>query len=268
MKLKPFKPLPVRKVIGATGLSVPSWVPLDEMKASLEKNKAGIAAGAVIAVILTLFVILYVRHRIVVGERSSALFQQAQRFYMYRVPREGGEVNAPVTSEEEKYQRAQQMFQQLLDTYPGSRLAPAALVYLGNSSYKLRQYTSALEAYDKFITNYPRHEFAPEINAARGDCLEQLGRHKEALESYRKAMKSKSPVAYEASLGGVRCLLKLVELDKQNQQMWWDEARRIIGTVGAGEDGYGKRAAKSIEKLLMDFSQNTEPTKEKVKDEK
>ena len=255
MKLKPFKPLQSKAPsIPGLELKLPAWFQDKKIMEFIQQNRAGFAAGAVILGVLVIFAILYFRHQQTVSVRSSSLFRDGQSLYQYRIPPPDSEYTPIVGSEEEKYQRAQQLFSQIIENYPGSRFAPASLLYIGNCRFKLRQYASALEAFDQFLSRYGGHHLALQALLGRGDCLEQLGKHQEALECYRKLMALNTPLVTEASLGAVRCLLKMTELDKPNANRWWSEAAGILQRLANGSDDYGKRSSRSFQKLLVDLS--------------
>jgi TolA-binding protein len=178
------------------------------------------------------------------------MFREATNLYAYRIPPPDAEGLPLVASEEEKFQRAGQSFQQLADTYPGSRLAPLALYYSGNCRYRLKQYSGALEAFDQFIARFPRQSLVGQAHVAKGDCLEQLGRYPDAFQAYQLAAPGAGPVSAEARLGMARCLLKISETDRAR----WSEAVDLLNRLAAEPDGYAARSSREIRKLLADLS--------------
>jgi len=257
MKLRPLKPLQSNKPIAQSfNIKLPAWVDETKAREFVKKNRAGIAAGGVIGGVLIIFLLLTARHQSTVEVRSSAIFREGQALYQYRIPPSGGGEAAVVSSDEEKFQRCQQYFVQIIENYPGSRYAPPALYYVANCRYRLRQYASALEAFDQFLSRFSRNHLAMEAMLGRADTLEQLGRHQEALESYRKVIASKGPLVSEASLGAVRCLLKMTEVDRPNANKWWGEAAGILQGLASGKDPYGQKASRMLQKLLVDLSKS------------
>lgn len=248
MKLRPIRPLESRP---ATPLALPSWIPRERLLELFEQYKPAVAAAGVAVVVLVLFAILYVRHSRQVTERSSELFRNALSFYTYKMPPPGSDVMPAVGSDEEKYQRAQAIFQQIHDTYPGSRLAPGALYYVGNCRYQLKQYTQALESYDLFLSRFRRHPLAAQARLAKGDCLEQLSRFPEAYDAYRAVFDAGGPLAYEGALGASRCLLKLTETDRNR----WSEAVDLLNKLASGSSPRGARESRALRKLLADLSE-------------
>jgi len=245
MKLKPLKPL-------APGerAAMPSWIPIDEIRPYLDEYRGALAAGAVVAAVLLVFGLLYVRHTHTVAERSSQIFREAINVYNYRIPPPDGETVPTFASDEEKYTRALQAFQSLSETYPSADLAPAALFYVGNCRYRLKQYTQALDAFDQFLTRYRRHSLAPSATLGKGDCLEQLARFQEAYTAYKSVMDGAGPLAYEGAIGTARCLLKLTETDRNR----WSEAADILHRLSADTTGYGGKTSRELQKLLSDLS--------------
>jgi len=260
MKVRPIKPLQAKnQVEKAFNIKLPSWINADnnaKLRELFEQNKAGVAAGGVILGVLLVFLVLYMRHQSTVNMRSAAYFRDGQYTYSFKIPPAESGQNPMFSSDEEKYTKAAQYFQQVVETYPGSRYAPVSMFYLGNCRFRLRQYAAALESYDQFIGRFSRHHLAMQAMLGRGDSLEQLGRHPEALESYRKVMASHSPFVSEASLGAVRCLLKMTELDRQKAGQYWQEAAEILQNLSNGQDQYGQKASRILQKLLVDLSKS------------
>jgi len=254
MKLKPVRPLPSPRILEKAGIKLPEWLPLERLmnwRDLVEKYRAGLAAGGVVAAVLLVFVLLYVRHRSTVTERSASIFQQAFGMYSYQIPAPDSEVVPMVASEEEKYSRAMQAFQQLSDTYPGAKLAPVALIYTGNCRFRLKQFPQALESFDLFLARYPHHAMAAQAHLGRADCLAQLGRTQEALLSYSQAIKANTFVADEGRMGAVRCLIQIAEAEKNNSKM--GEASALLNQMSSGS-GYGASWSRSLRKLLGDLN--------------
>ena len=258
MKLRPIKPFQIKRPVEkALNFRLPSWINRenqDMLRNQFEENKAMVAAGGVILVVFLVFLVAYMWHQSSNNARASAFFREGQGLYSYRIPAPDSGVTQLVASEEEKYAKAGQYFQQIAENYPGSRYAPAALFYMGNCRYRVRQYAAALESYDQFLGRYSRHYFANQAWLGKGDALEQLGRHPEALEAYRKVMSGRNPFVSEASLGAVRCLLKMTELDRTKSQQYLQEAGGILQNLTNGQDEYGKKTSRIVQKLLTDLS--------------
>lgn len=258
MKLRPIRPL---EAPGPGTITMPSWLPRERLLELFEEYKPAVAAGGVAIVVLLLFGILYIRHSHQVTARSSELFRNALSFYTYRMPPPGSDQMPAVSSDEEKYQRAQAIFQQIHDTYPGSKLAPGALFYVGNCRYRLKQYTQALEAYELFLGRFRRHPLAAQARLAKGDCLEQLSRFPEAYDAYRAVFDGGGPLSYEGALGASRCLLKLTETDRNR----WSEAVDLLNKLASGASPRGARESRALRKLLADLSEAAPKAAEKPK---
>ncbi|MEK7477345.1 MAG: tetratricopeptide repeat protein [Candidatus Coatesbacteria bacterium] len=244
MKLKPIKPLELRKQI-----VIPKWVHEERLRELYELYKPAVAASGVALAVLLLFGILYIRHGSEVTQRSSQLYREALNLYNYRIPPATSDVTPLVASDEEKYVKAQNLFQQIHETYPGSRLAPEALYYVANCRFRLKQYSQALEAYDLLLSRFPRHILADQATLGKGDCLEQLSRYQESYTAYKVVIDHDGPLAYEGCLGATRCLLKLTESDSTR----WSEAVEILNKLATGKSAAGARAARELRKLLADL---------------
>lgn len=250
MKLKPLKPLLGPGHPGQSPFTPPPWMHWEEVRSYVDRNRLAFASAGGVLVVVLAFTILYVRHQRGVAERSAAMFRDASNLYAYRVPPPDAEGMPLVGSDEEKYQRAGQAFQQLADAYPGARLAPLALYYAGNCRFKLKQYSGALDAFEQFLARFPRHALVGSAHVAKGDCLEQLGKFPEAYQAYQLASSGEGPQAAEAKLGMARCLLKIAETDRNR----WGEAVDLLNRLAAEKDGYGAKPSRAVRKLLADLS--------------
>ncbi len=249
MKIKPIKPLPERKTAGPGGISLPAWLSGD-YRTLLEKYRAALVAGSIAAAILGLIGLLYLRHQTSVAKHSGAIYINASNVYNYVIPEDTGESMPLVASEEEKYQRAGILFQQLVDTYPTSDLAAPAVFYSGNCRYRLKQYSLALDSFKQFIARFPKHPLIEQAYLGAGDCHEQLGKFDEALEAYRTVMNRGGPLSYEGSLSAGRCLLKLSETDREK----WNEAVNILKNLSSSSNKYAAKASRGMRKLLIDLA--------------
>lgn len=224
-------------------------IPMERIKAFIEQYKAGVVAGGVVAGILVIFAVLYARHQASVAQMSTARFRDAYAVYSYRLPPAGSETVSQFGSEEEKYAKAMQAFQAISDSFPGSKLAPAALYYAGTCQYRLRQYTQSLDTFDQFMNRYPGHRMAVQAQLGRGDCLEQLGRYKESLEAYEKVAASGTYLSPDGLLGGIRCRLRLSQTDGAK----WSEAFTVLNRMAGEKDTPAGRSARELRKLLVDL---------------
>lgn len=227
-----------------------SWLSGGDFRNFLDKYRAALVTGSIVAAILGLIGLLYIRHQGSVGKRSGAMFIAASNMYNYVIPEDPGESIPVVTSEEEKYQRAGMTFQQLVDTYPTSDLAAPAVYYSGNCRYRLKQYALALESFKQFVARFPKHPLIDQAYLGVGDCQEQLGKFDEALAAYRRVMDKGGALSYEGSLGAARCLLKQSETDQEK----WNEAVTILKNLSISDNKYGAKASRGMRKLLIDLA--------------
>ena len=72
------------------------------------------------------------------------------------------------------FARAATLYGQFLGRYPGSGYTPAALYWLGNARYALRQYREAIDSYQQLLDRYARHSRAPEAMLALASCQLEL----------------------------------------------------------------------------------------------
>lgn len=82
-------------------------------------------------------------------------------------------------------QNAEQ-FQQLVDQYPNTAVAPLAQLSLASDYFDQGQFEMALNAFATFLQSHPDHSFALAAELGQVQCLEALGRLEEAVEGYKK----------------------------------------------------------------------------------
>jgi tetratricopeptide (TPR) repeat protein len=249
VKIKPLPPLSGRERRPLAALAGGRFDPA-RLRPWLDEARPYVPYAAAALAVLGIFGVLYASNARKAAERSAAMYREAINYYTFQIPDPDSGQPAPVSSDEEKWQRAMAIFQQLHDTYGRSSLAPAAQLYVGHCRYRLRQYSQALEAYDAFLARHRRHELAPQAHLGRGACLEQLARYPEAYEAYRAVLDSGGALAYEGGLGAAHCLLRISETDPAR----WAEAHQILNRLAANPDSPGARAARRLRRLLADLA--------------
>ena len=89
-----------------------------------------------------------------------------------------------------EFPRAAQLYQQFLQRHPDSGYTPAALYWLGNTHYALREYKEAIGAYQRLMALAPKHARVPESMLAIANCqieLKDVRAAKRSLEDLVKA---------------------------------------------------------------------------------
>ena len=76
--------------------------------------------------------------------------------------------------------RPEQM-QALLNQYPGTSTAPAAMLALARGEFGTGQYVAAEKRYAEFLARFPNHAMRPAAEINRALCHEAMGRTDEAL---------------------------------------------------------------------------------------
>ncbi len=73
------------------------------------------------------------------------------------------------------YPGAVTAFQNFVDTYPKSSLAPSAQYWIGNSYFSLRDYKNAIASQQKLINLYPKHQKVPDAMLNIATSYQGLG---------------------------------------------------------------------------------------------
>jgi tol-pal system protein YbgF len=88
-----------------------------------------------------------------------------------------------------KYDLASSEFQDYLKYYSDTDLASNAQFYLGEISYKQKQYDAAVSAYDKVLTNYPKSFKLSPARLRKGMALLELGQKTAGIHELREVVK-------------------------------------------------------------------------------
>jgi len=88
-----------------------------------------------------------------------------------------------------KYDLARSEFQDYLKYYGDTDLASNAQFYLGEISFKQKQYGDAVAAYEKVLTNYPKSFKLAPARLRKGMALIELGQKNSAVREFREVVK-------------------------------------------------------------------------------
>jgi tol-pal system protein YbgF len=88
-----------------------------------------------------------------------------------------------------KYDLASSEFQDYLKYYSDTDLASNAQFYLGEISYKQKQYEEAVAAYEKVLTNYPKSFKLGPARLRKGMALIELGQKTAGIRELREVIK-------------------------------------------------------------------------------
>jgi tol-pal system protein YbgF len=88
-----------------------------------------------------------------------------------------------------KYDLARSEFQDYLKFYSDTDLASNAQFYLGEISYKQKQYDAAVASYEKVLTNYPKSFKLAPARLRKGMALIELGQKTAAVRELREVVR-------------------------------------------------------------------------------
>jgi len=88
-----------------------------------------------------------------------------------------------------KYDLAHSEFQDYLKYYGDTDLASNAQFYLGEISFKQKQYGDAVAAYEKVLTNYPKSFKLAPARLRKGMALIELGQKNNAVREFREVVR-------------------------------------------------------------------------------
>jgi len=143
------------------------------------------AAGAVLLLVLIAVVWYYYRAGREQDARES--FHQAVALYQAAGP---AETDRP---SDQKYRDALAQFSAVEEKYPGTESGVNALFYLGESSYRLKEYDKAIDFYTRFISrSRPGNYLRGYAYEGLGYCHEEKQDYAKAVECYGRALQEQS----------------------------------------------------------------------------
>jgi len=145
---------------------------------------------------------------------------------------------------EGNYSKALSSFQEIADNYSGSKSAPVALYYIGNSFSALGQYDDAVRTYNEFINKYSDHQtILPLVYLNLGSVYMNKKDYNSAVSAFKNVLSLKDSLvsdravyemakAYEASGDSVNAIERYEYLTKTYPaSSWSQEAKSRLSKV-------------------------------------
>jgi TolA-binding protein len=158
----------------------------------LKENYNKLILGLIFVVIL-LIVVFSVRYRSKsITEKSSRNLDMAKNVYYspVRPPQDPSSPQAQQAfiSTEQKYQKALQLFQDLVELYPRSQAAEEARFFIPNCSYFLGKYDDAMKGFKEYMDRYPDGIFVQQAKIGIGFIHEAKGEYAKAIEIFQQML--------------------------------------------------------------------------------
>ncbi len=210
------------------------------LQESFNKKKDNFIITAIIIIILTAGTIFYLNNKKATEEKAEKILSRAN-FMLTRPVVDSKEANmyGMFKSKEEKYEKAIAAYQEVIQTYKGSKALPYAYLGVADSYFNIEKYKESLEYYNTFIDKFPKHELAAAALSGRAFVYYQLGQFKEALEDL-KLIADKYPQTFnlqDIKIKTAQCYLKLNDTDS---------AKKILQDIKQSDGTYWYGVAKNI----------------------
>jgi tetratricopeptide (TPR) repeat protein len=147
-------------------------------------------------------------------------------------------------TKEEKYDKSIMAYNEIVQTYGGTKSLPYALLGIANAYYNLGKYKEAADGYNTFLEKYSKHLLAPEAYAGRAYANYEQGLYKPALDDLKLAMDNFKD-AYnlnDMKLKAAECYYKLNETEAAKQAY----VQIISGTADSYWAGVAREKLKEI----------------------
>lgn len=143
-----------------------------------KKRSLLLISGALLILILATAAILFLNFYN--NNKASLLYYEGSRYY---------EIDNPYIKlqihQEERYEKALDIFQRIVSKYPRTKKAPMALYSEGNCYFGLKNYDEAEKAYRLFIERYPKEkEILPLVYQKLAYLYEIKGESEKALNAF------------------------------------------------------------------------------------
>ncbi len=84
------------------------------------------------------------------------------------------------------YQEVLNLYQELIEEYPGSKSASRALYMMGSVEYEIGNYDKAQEYFSTYRQQYPQGAMLTESEKSLGYILAQQGKYQKAIEAFKR----------------------------------------------------------------------------------
>lgn len=224
----------------------------DDLKIGLEQlwhyaktNTENLLITVIIVGVIVVLVPLYFRHQSTNELRATSLLDRAMTYASQPVDLNSALVGQGFKSYEEKYQKLQQAFTEVVSTYRGTRAAALAAEGEANAWFYQRQYEKALAAYQTLLDQHRKDFWTPTLQERVGACQESLGKWQAASAIYTALLQT-SPDYFNRRAVRValaRCQFHLGQVEAARKALqteaadvpgspWAQQARQLLALYG------------------------------------
>lgn len=189
---------------------------ISQLRESFNKQRDNFIITGIVVVILIAGMIFYLNNKKSTEEKAEKIISRAN-FMLTRPVVDSKEANmyGMFKSKEEKYEKAIVVYQEVIQTYKGSKALPYAYLGVANAYFNIEKYKEALEYYNTFIEKFPKLELISEALYGRALVYYQMGQFQEALADLKIIME-KYPQTLniqDVKIKAAQCYLKLNDTD-------------------------------------------------------
>jgi tetratricopeptide (TPR) repeat protein len=187
---------------------------LNNFTAYASKNTENIIIALVAVIVITVGVPLYMKSRGDAEIKAQQILAKANFFLTRPISdKKEAQMYGMFRTNEEKYEKAIAAYNEVVQTYKGSKSLPYAYLGIADAYYNYGKYKEALEYFNTFIERYPKHYLAPEALTGRACTNFELGDYKGALDDLKNVTTNfaDSYVANDARLKQAECYVRLTD---------------------------------------------------------
>jgi len=204
------------------------------------KKKDNFIITGIITLILVGGTFFYLNNKKATEEKAEKIISRAN-FMLTRpvVNSKDASMYGMFRSKEEKYEKAIAAYQEVIQTYKGSKTLPYAYLGVADAYFNIEKYKEALEYYNTFIEKFPKHNLISEALSGRAHVYYQMGQYKEALDDFNTIMKKYPDVLnlQDIKIKSAQCYLKLND---------FASAKSILQNIQESDGTYWYGLAKNI----------------------
>ncbi len=214
------------------------------LRESFNKQKDNFIITGIIIVVLIGGTFFYLNNKKSTEEKAEKIITRAN-FMLTRPVVDSKEANmyGMFKSKEEKYDKAIAAYQEVIQTYKGSKSLPYAYLGIANAYFNIEKYKEALEYYNTFIQKFPKSELISEALYGRAFVYYEMGQFKESLADLKIIME-KYPATLniqDVKIKAAQCYLKLndnvsaktilQDIKQTDGTYWYGLAKNILEEI-------------------------------------
>lgn len=185
------------------------------------KNTENIIIALVVVAVLGIGIPLFLNGRKTNEIKAQQILAKGNYFLTRPIlDQKDAQMYGMFRSKEERLEKAIMAYNEIINTYRGTKSAAYAYLGIADAYYNTAKYKEALEYYNTFLERYGKHLLVPEALAGRAYANYEQGKYSEALADLKTVTDNhKGAGNYnDARMKAADCLVKLNDFSGAKQE--------------------------------------------------